>query len=605
MKRFFRVLAVSIGLLSSVSSPVCAQQLVYPRGLGPADIVSGVYGGTDAGSCCWVGERAQIKVVAPAGADTLLLNVYLPDFAVRSGAQSLRVQLDGTRPVQRCCLGAGEHELTVSLPPSARHGAFIVQIWPDHTFVPKQLGLNEDPRHLSVMLRDVGFLDAATGEWLGAAPVPWLPDRAAIPILLCCGILVLVLTLRRPVYGLLALIATDPFLFAYSIHGTTATLPKISLIAVALGLAPRFVQIARTRPLSTLFILTGAQLLFVATMVPGSLHALSHGAAAREILKAVEYVMTIVVAYCAYRLDPGEKIVRIALAILTIVVTALAFSQLAFPANESEVIAGHYFSRIAGPLEGPNQLAGFLGVVVPAVLVFALWRRSLVIEWVAVAMGTLACFMTFSRGGITALLLAGAVILALRYWPAQRAILGYCVAALFGAELALAFGVFSGALRGGIASLFGLTGEGAFNDGLGSRVDLWHGAYALWRSSPLFGIGAGNFELEIGRYYPGARTHANGIFFQTLAEQGIAGLVALLALLAASVGAFVRRLDEPFALGACMAAVAMAFHQIVDCMWLYPKVGVIWWLVLACGAAAVDASAEKHAEGTLPAPSVT
>ncbi len=588
MNRFFCKLAALLGMLLFAPSAADAQSAVYPHGIvQSSDIISGIYAAEDAGSCCWVAPHAEIRVVAPPGADTLLLNVYLPDFSVRSGPNALSVQIDGARTVRRCCLGAGEHELTIPLPRGA-HGALTIKLWPDHTFVPKELGLNLDPRHLSVMLRDVGFLDSATGERMDTTAVPWLSGRTAIPVLLCCGIAIVLLTLRRPLFGLLALIATDPFLLAYSIHGTTVTLPKVALIAVAIGLTPRLGQIMRTRPLRTLFILGGAQLLFVVTMLPGSVHAIFHDAALRETLKAVQYLATIVVAYSAYRLDPSERALRIAVALITIVVTALAFAQLGLPRGETELIAGHNVARIGGPLEGPNQLAGFLGVVVPTMLAFVLLRRAFLFELIALPMGFLACLLTFSRAGTAALLVAVVVMLAVRYFPRQRVLVGWCTAAVFCSVLALAFGVFSGTFHGHVQSLFGLSGEGAFNGGLGSRVDLWHGAYAFWQSHPVFGIGPGNFELEVGRYFPGAQTHANGIFFQVLAEQGIVGLIAALAVTAASVGVFLRRLNEPLALGACMAAVAMAFHQIVDCMWLYPKVTVMWWLVLASAAAAVD-----------------
>jgi O-antigen ligase len=596
MNRFFCTLAASFGMLLFSPSPAAAQALVYPRGIAdPSEIVTGIYGGTDAGNCCWISTRAEIRIAAPADDDTLLLNVYLPDFSVRGGSQTLFVQIDDARPVRRCCLGAGEHELAIPLPRAARHGVLTIRLWPDRTWVPKELGLNQDPRHLSMMLRDVGFLNSVTGEKLEAPPLPGLPLRAAIPILLCCFLVVLLLTLRHPIYGLVAMIATDPFLFTYAIHGTTVTLTKVSLIAVALGLAPRIGQISQARPLHALFLLGGAQLLFVVTMAPGSVLATFHDAALREALKAVEYLLTFVVAYAAYRLDPNERAVRIGIALITIAVTALAFVQLALPAGETERIAGYDVARIAGPLEGPNQLAGYLGVTVPAVLAFVLLRRPLLVELIAIPMGLIACVMTFSRGGGAALLFAIIVMLALRYFPAWRAWVGSGAIVVFVTALVLAFGVFSGALHGPVQSLFGLSGAVAFNGGLGSRVDLWHCAYALWRSNPLFGIGPGNFELEVGRYLPGARTHANGIFFQVLAEQGIVGLIAALVLTVASVGVFVRHLDEPLALGACMASVAMAFHQIVDCMWLYPKVTVMWWLVLASAAAVVDSRAQKGA----------
>lgn len=32
----------------------------------------------------------------------------------------------------------------------------------------------------------------------------------------------------------------------------------------------------------------------------------------------------------------------------------------------------------------------------------------------------------------------------------------------------------------------------------------------------------------------------------------------------------------------------MAFHQIVDRIWVYPNVGVMWWILPALAAAAVD-----------------
>jgi O-antigen ligase len=116
----------------------------------------------------------------------------------------------------------------------------------------------------------------------------------------------------------------------------------------------------------------------------------------------------------------------------------------------------------------------------------------------------------------------------------------------------------------------------------------------LWRSHPFTGVGPGNFEMQIGRYFPGVHTHANSMYFQALSEQGIVGFITMLAVVAASIGVFVRRLNQPLALGACMAALAMAFHQIFDCMWLYPKVGVMWWLLLAIAAASVDLSRARE-----------
>jgi O-antigen ligase len=562
----------------------------YPDGLSARGaIVKGIYPGTDAGNCCWMSESAQLRLAVPRGADTLLLNVYVPQFAAPRAGQSLRVRVDTAPPQLRCCFGPGEHELLFSLPRPVRSNTVSIELRAGSTFVPKAIGLNNDPRHLSILLRGVSFMNSATGERFDTGPLPWLAPRVALALLVAAGVLILLLTLRRPVFGVAALIATDPFLFAYNIHGTSITLPKVALIAVALGLLAHVRRLQQERSWAAASVLLAAQLLFVATMIAASTHAAVHADALRETLKAVQYAAVLLVAYGAYRLDPDEDAVRLSLAPLTLLVSLLAFAQVFWAPAQMEVSAGLHLPRLAGPLEGPNQFAGFLGVMVPAMLAFAVFRRALAIERIAIAVGVIACILTFSRSGIAAMLLACAVLLAVRYQVRWRTVVGAGVLAAFITILAMAFAVFAGSAHGRLAAVFG--SAAAFNGGLGSRTGLWHAAYAMWRSSPLLGIGPGNFEIAVGRYEPGVRTHANGMYFQVLAEQGIAGLLAMLAVVAASVLVFVRRLNQPLALAACMAALAMAFHQIVDCMWVYPKVGVMWWVLLAIAAAAVDLAA--------------
>lgn len=604
MNRFYYLLVV-IGILcgSFTLSPTRTSAQTpsyYPTGLtGPADVVSGLYPGTDAGNCCWMGKSAVLRARIPRGADTLLLNVYLPRFAAPPNGQTLRIQVAHDPVQERCCLGAGEHELVVPLVGS--RAAAVVRLWADATFVPKSLGLNEDPRHLSVLLRSVAFENASTGERFDTGALPWMSPRLALALLCLAAVLIFLLTLRRPIWGVAALILTDPFLFAYSVHGTTVTLPKVALIAVLAGLMPRFGRLRGARAWYAISALAAAQVLFVASMAAALPHAAFHWPAFRETLKGLQFALTLVVAYAAYRLEPDEDAVRVCLSIVTVVVTLLAIAQLFGGATQSEIIAGHDVARIAGPLEGPNQLSGFLGIVVPAMLAFALYRPPLLIERIAIFLGVTSCFVTFSKGGIAALLLAMVVMVAVAKEAKWRAAIGSSVVAVFAIVLALAFGVFTDALHGRVQSLFGATGDDAFNGGLGSRIDLWHGAFALWRSHPLFGIGPGNFEYAIGRFDPGVRTHANGMYFQALAEQGLAGLIAMFAVVAASICVFLRRLNRPLALGACAAAIAMAFHQIVDCMWIYEKVGVMFWIVLALGAAAVDlqTSADSIAEAAV------
>jgi O-antigen ligase len=115
----------------------------------------------------------------------------------------------------------------------------------------------------------------------------------------------------------------------------------------------------------------------------------------------------------------------------------------------------------------------------------------------------------------------------------------------------------------------------------------------MFRAHPLFGVGAGNFELDLPDYgVYGVRTHANSWYLQSLAEGGIVLFAATLGMVAASIGAFVRRplrqslrAQTPWVVAALAASIALALHQIVDDFVFYPKVGAPWFMLLGIAAA--------------------
>ncbi len=585
MPRFIRrVIAIALVLVASCVGGVRAQSApsIYPSGLTRENVRDGLYPGTDPGNCCWMGPAARLRVTVPPKADTLLFNVYLPPFAREPGGETLRARI-GSMPEQRiCCIAPGERELAFHLPPGAR-GTIEISLRADRTFVPKERGLNDDPRALSILIRDVAFLNARSGERFDPAPKPWLPPRVAFVLLALAGLVIFGATLRRPIYGLAALLLTDPFLIAAYVHGTTITLPKVTLIAVAAALLPRALR-GGLRASPALVTLAAAQFAVVISLALSTPHAAQHAPALRELLKGAQYLATLLVAYAAYRLDPDERIARVALVTVALAVMLPALAQERLGAPQAELIGGHTVPRIAGPLEGPNQLAGFLGLIVPMLAVFALRRDGRAFERAAAGFGIFACALTFSRAGFVSLLIALALLLAIALRPALVRRAAAATLGLYLAASLAAFAAFAGAAP--LQALFAGHGD-AFAGGLGSRTELWSAAFRLWRAHPLLGIGPGNFELAVGRFVPGVRTHANSAFFQALAEQGLLGLATYAGLVAASIGAFVRRANEPLALGACLGSIALAFHQIVDCMALYPKVGVMWFILLGMGAAAL------------------
>jgi len=66
------------------------------------------------------------------------------------------------------------------------------------------------------------------------------------------------------------------------------------------------------------------------------------------------------------------------------------------------------------PLEGPNQLSGYLGILLPSLAARLLSGRAGILSYVALIAGTGAAILTLSRSGIvaTAIALAFVIVLA-------------------------------------------------------------------------------------------------------------------------------------------------------------------------------------------------
>jgi O-antigen ligase len=123
--------------------------------------------------------------------------------------------------------------------------------------------------------------------------------------------------------------------------------------------------------------------------------------------------------------------------------------------------------------------------------------------------------------------------------------------------------------------------------GVGTRAQLWPAAMALFRHHPVFGVGAGNFALmlpSVGVY--GVSSGASSLWLQTLAEQGIVGLLVLSAFAWIALReTYVSRAASVLAVAAFLATLNLLAHQLVDTLFFFPKVAGVFWLLLGAGAA--------------------
>jgi putative inorganic carbon (HCO3(-)) transporter len=194
--------------------------------------------------------------------------------------------------------------------------------------------------------------------------------------------------------------------------------------------------------------------------------------------------------------------------------------------------SGAIVSRAVAGLHTPNELGGFLVILVPFILAgFLIARRSRRLYGIALLCGVallfslLGIYASFSRGAIVALISVPLFFISKRH---LLLLLPFFVALVLVAT--------PGVIRERFDSL------SSSGEEVATRTDIWRAAIDIWEQHPLFGAGAGSFPTEYAearipgkQYLPNRRIqpppHAHNVFLQELAESGLVGLLALLAIL--------------------------------------------------------------------------
>jgi hypothetical protein len=138
------------------------------------------------------------------------------------------------------------------------------------------------------------------------------------------------------------------------------------------------------------------------------------------------------------------------------------------------------------------------------------------------------------------------------------------------------------------------------------RVALWRAAVTLWRGHPLLGVGPDNFRrlyeavlspAPNGQPYTDTRIHANSLYFETLADLGLAGVIALALLMLALVRALrdLWAAKDALGLGLSVSAATFFVHGVADYFLEFtPTFGLFWMLL---GLTAARDRAEYRAPG--------
>jgi O-antigen ligase len=432
----------------------------------------------------------------------------------------------------------------------------------------------------------------------------YLIHPAVLPLLLAGGLAGAVI-LQQPEWGVAAILALVP-LTNVAVGDVKPLHVVLPALTGAVLLHTLFVARDSTaKPADSWLMLAVA--LFCGAAIVSSMFALDAG----ESVNPLFVVLTAVAVFFSV-LQIGDasrrlEVIVVGLLLALLVATVHGIAQQVFDAygpSGGVLIDGEVVSRVQGAFGHPNQYANFLAVLMPLAGAVALTRsappRLRFLGAGAFLLAVQPLIFSFTRGAIVALVIGSLLWLAIV--RPRTAVLVAAVVAVAGFSLA------PQALRERLQS------EGTAGD-IGLRADIWESALDIYAQSPIIGVGLGNFSVAYERLpavvADGAQRrllhqsellvppHANNLALTVLAEQGLVGLVALLALFVPGV-VIARRLTctsnslgRATGIGLGAALLVMAAHSVLEAS-LFGEVALPLFAMLGLGASYLALSVQDN-----------
>ncbi len=279
----------------------------------------------------------------------------------------------------------------------------------------------------------------------------------------------------------------------------------------------------------------------------------------------------------------------ITIIVFTLVFLALAISGYAiyqFLKNSDYVweLIKPYPHRGSGTYICPNHLGGFLEMLLPLALAYAMTGRLKPVTRVFVGYAALVIVagigVTLSRGAWVSTTVALALLFCALMFRRQ-----YRIPALVLMAVIVGAGIFGISRSGYIEERLQRLAQTKQQPTTDMRFALWKPAWQMWREHPWWGVGPGHYDTRFGGYRPESvqlsPERAHNDYLNTLADWGLVGAgLVLCALALLGAGALQtwrsRRLAAPdlggkatsnkyaFMLGATLGLTALLVHSFVD-----------------------------------------
>jgi hypothetical protein len=404
---------------------------------------------------------------------------------------------------------------------------------------------------------------------IGAAIVVGIALRSA-PLEIAASVVAFLAGIASPPVGLAVLAFMTPLKSPFAIPAPGFN--TILVIAILLGSIYRLpIDRPSLRPNLPMLLLFGFLLYTSAQEVPAVVQGLADAEAHHIGYLFVQLATLIGIVVAAAMVLRGRSPVPFLIAGLlgALVAVTLAIVVAALPAGSAGNLVDlpNATSRPVGPFGDPNYFSLFQATAIAAALGIAVVSRSSRVRALLVVVAGvlgLGIVIALSRSALVAL---GAGLIVLAFTRGRR--FGLATVGVLAVLVFVAYPLF---LEQRLAADAGALPLAEASIGL-QRSDAARLAAALvgpqmWASSPIFGIGFGEYPLTTARYI-GYSIESHNWYANVLAEQGLVGVLLWLPMLAA-VGARLLRQSPP----AKVVGLAVFATYVVGSAFLQPPLSV-------------------------------
>ncbi len=407
--------------------------------------------------------------------------------------------------------------------------------------------------------------------------------------------------------GLLALTLPVQTYFQVGIQSGSVTMTKVAIWSLLGGWT---IALLRSRQRVLIDFVTVSLFVLIAALVLSVWNARDGGLWIGETYRWLATGIIASFAFNTYRRG-GSPLPFLICSLLGVVGSvAMSFWQVLFDIGpQSFEVRG--LLRAYGPFTHPNQLAIYLELTTPlflALLIGPRGERRLDGRWhlsprlrpvwtLGVLSGLFGLLLSQSRGGIVGMAAGFAIVMALNLPPVRLSIVRLAPVGLI---VAMAFLTVSiGIVAAGVQTFSNEeTLVTPANFAVQERLSHWSAAVEMAKAHPFVGVGAGNYDLNYRDYtqewrFRIGRGHAHNTYLHFLAQSGIVGLTAYIAMLLGVSLIIVRTIRIlptgtrlALVIGAAGITAAIGMHAVfeyVHVLSLNLQLVVVWAIAIAIG----------------------